>query len=56
MNKRQAKKKRKIEDIRLDYGGLPIRQIKEFNRAYDDFFNSPIGRKEKVKLYRKFNF
>lgn len=49
MNKRQAKKKRKLNDYREEYDFLPIKVIKKYNRQYDAYFNSPQGRKQKER-------
>jgi len=46
MNKRQAKKKMKIDAYRSEYDFLPIKVIKKYNRQYDAYFNSPQGKKQ----------
>ena len=56
MNKRQAKKKEKLNDLRKEYGFLPLKTIKKYNRQYDAFFNSPMWRKEAERQRRMITF
>lgn len=46
MNKRQAKKKEKVNALRKEYDFLPLKTIKKYNRQYDAFFNSPMWKKK----------
>lgn len=50
MNKRQAKKQENIFEYRKEYGFLPLKTIKKYNRQYEAYFNSPIGRKQLERL------
>lgn len=56
MNKRQAKKKDKIQAYREDYGGMPLKTIKKFNRQYDGYFKSMQGRIEQKRINTKLEF
>lgn len=56
MNKRQAKKREKILEYRMEYDFLPLKTIKKYNRQYEAYFNSPIGRKVKARENMNLDF
>lgn len=56
MNKRQAKKQKRIFEYRKEYDFLSLKTIKKFNRQYEAYFNSPIGRKQSERENRILDF
>lgn len=56
MNKRQAKKKKKIFEYMKEYDFIPLKTIKKYNRQYEAYFNSPIGRKQQKRENRTLDF